>query len=111
MLLGAIRIVNGTSALVAPAEVGRRLGIDPEQNKAAPYVTRLFGIRTLVIGVALIRGDRDAIRRAPLIHVADTIAAVLAGAGGELPRRAARTAAAISSVNTVLALLARRDGR
>lgn len=115
LTLGAIRLANGTGALLAPEAVGRRLGVDPAANPAAPYVTRLFGIRTVLLGYDLLRGDeatrRRALRVAPLIHATDTAAAVLAGVSGALPRRAALTAAAISSTNTVLALVAQRAMR
>ena len=57
VLLGLIRLVNGTAAMVAPEPIGRRLGIEPEENPAASYVTRLFGIRTMLIGYDLLQRD------------------------------------------------------
>ena len=108
-LLGAIRLFNGTAALAAPATLGRRVGVDPDANPAAVYVLRLFGVRTVYVGAELIlaRGDhlRDALRTAPAVHLSDTLAAVAAGAAGQLPRKSARTATIISGANLLLALL------
>jgi hypothetical protein len=113
LALGSIRLVNGAGALLVPEAVGRKLGVDPDANPSAPYVTRLFGVRTVLLGYELLQRDerarRRALRVAPLIHASDTAAAIIAGWTGALPRRAAITAAVISSVNTVLALTARRS--
>src|SRR3712207_7487934 len=43
--LAGIRLFNGTAALLAPAWLTRRLGVDPDTNPAVIYVFRLFGIR------------------------------------------------------------------
>jgi hypothetical protein len=112
VLLGLIRTVNGSAALLAPDAMARQAGVDPAANPAAPYVLRLFGIRTVLIGVELLRssgaGRRRALDRGVLIHASDTCSAALASAGGQLPAPAARKAVAISAVNTLLALVARR---
>jgi hypothetical protein len=113
--LAAVRLVNGTAALVAPAAVGRRLGVDPETNRAALYVMRLFGARTVLIGSDLLLRDSAlrarALRVAVLIHASDAAAAAIAGARRQLPPRAAATAALISGANVGLALLAGRGTR
>jgi hypothetical protein len=74
------------------------------------YALRLFGIRTVIVGAELLARPsahrHRAVRLAPLIHASDTAAAYLAGRHGHLPPRAARTAVAVSGVNTVLALVA-----
>jgi hypothetical protein len=108
--LAGIRLFNGIAALIAPTTLARRLGVDPEANPAALYVLRLFGVRTVLIGAQLLlpngRLRVHSLRVAPVIHALDATAAVIAGAQGQLPRRAATTAALISTVNTVLALIA-----
>jgi hypothetical protein len=113
VLLAGVRIVNGTAALVAPAAMGRRLGVDPDENPAAIYVMRLFGARTVLIGANLLSRNptvrRNALENAYLIHLSDTLAAVLALSGGNLAPKAARTATVISGGNVALALLARRE--
>ena len=108
--LGAVRLFNGAATLFATRPFGKRLGVDPDTSPAAVYALRLFGVRTIYIGAELLfaRGDhlRDAVTVAPAIHVSDTVSAVLAGAGGQLPRKSAWTAAVISFVNILLSLLA-----
>ena len=113
--LGTIRVVNGASALVAPKLLMNRLGVDAANNPAAVYGLRMFGIRTVLIGLDLLRPDEAvrarAVRLAPLIHGCDTASAVVAGVRGDLPRRAALLATAISGANVALALLAWRAQR
>jgi hypothetical protein len=119
--LAGIRLFNGTAALFAPTTLARRLGVDPETNPSAVYVLQLFGVRTVLIGTQLLLRDgglrAHSLRVAPFIHALDAIAAVSAGARRQLPRRAATTAALISTVNTVLAVIAQtrkvggRNGR
>ena len=108
--LAGIRLFNGVAALFVPATLARRLGVDPDANPAALYALRLFGVRTVLIGAQLLLRDggvRDhSLRVAPVIHALDATAALVAGYRGQLPRRAATTAALISTVNTVLAVIA-----
>jgi hypothetical protein len=110
-VLGVVRLVNGLGALIVPATLARRFGVDPETNPAALYVLRLFGIRTVLLGTELLFGTQEeqgrALRVAPWIHASDATAAVIAGIRGQLPRRAAVFATVVSSVNTGLALVAR----
>jgi hypothetical protein len=112
--LASIRLFNGAAALFAPATLARRLGVDPEANRAALYVLRLFGVRTVLIGAQLLLRDEGvrshSLRVAPVIHVLDAAAALIAGDRGHLPRRVATTAALISTVNTVLAVVAQMRG-
>ena len=109
--LAGIRLINGVLGLVAPAWLVRRLGADPVTNPAALYAFRMFGIRTIVVGAELLLPDgpiRDhAVRTAPLVHASDTIAAVIGGVRGQFPRRVVVMTVVISSVNTVLAIVAR----
>jgi len=117
--LAGIRLFNGVAALFVPATLARRLGVDPDANPAALYALRLFGVRTVLIGAQLLLRDSGvrahSLRIAPVIHALDATAALIAGERGQLPRRAATTAALISTVNTVLAVIAQtrdtEDGR
>jgi hypothetical protein len=108
--LAGIRLFNGVAALFVPATLARQLGVDPAANPAALYALRLFGVRTVLIGAQLLlRDDRvraHSLRVAPAIHALDASAALIAGERGQLPRRAATTAAIVSTVNTVLAIIA-----
>jgi hypothetical protein len=111
VLLSAIRLVNGSAALVVPRRVARRLGATTETEAAAVYPLQLFGVRTILIGAELLGGDR-ARRRYALdvsvaIHASDTLAAALAGLRKQLPRRTATILTLVSAGNTALAVLAR----
>ena len=114
-VLGGIRLFNGAATLLLPETFGKRLGVDPEENPAAVYVMRLFGIRTIYMGAELLlaRGEhlRHAVRVAPFVHASDTISAVKAGSDGQLSKQSARMATIISGANTVLALLALSEPR
>jgi uncharacterized protein YjeT (DUF2065 family) len=108
--LAAVRIANGTAALVAPRLAARRLGTAPE---ASVYPLRMFGIRTVVVGAELLVREpavrRTALDAAVVIHASDTCAAVLAGLNRELPRGRAAVLVLVSAANTALALIARRS--
>jgi hypothetical protein len=112
--LAGIRLFNGVAALFVPATLARQLGVDPAANPAAIYALRLFGVRTVLIGAQLLLRDggvrAHSLRVAPAIHALDASAALIAGKRGQLPQRAATTAAIISSVNTVLAIVALKRG-
>lgn len=106
--------MNGTVSLLAPATFASKLGVDPEKNGPALYVLRLFGVRTILIGSELLSRNPEvrarAVRVAVRVHLSDTIAAAAAGASGHLPAKGAKTAVITSSLNTLLALVARRSG-
>lgn len=110
--LGAIRLVNGALALFAPRFLIRRLGTDPDLDPSAVYPFRMFGVRTLLIGadLLLLTGEesRRATRLAVVIHATDTASAATCLVKGYLPRKAGIVATAISSLNTVLAVIAAR---
>lgn len=112
--LATVRIVNGAAALVAPELLLRQLGAERGTRPVGVYPFRMFGVRTVLIGVDLLtlRGEqrRRAVRTAVLIHAGDTLAAAVAGIRGELPRKAAITTTAISATNTVLAATAALGG-
>ncbi len=109
--LASIRLVNGGAALVAPGFLARQIGVDPEANPGIQYVFRMFGIRTVLIGIELLvaSGDtrREALRRAVVIHASDTLAAFLASLSSNFPK-GGRAIVAISAINTTLAVIANR---
>ncbi len=109
VLLAGIRLFNGAVALVAPGILVSRLGSDPDTDPVAKYAFRMFGIRTVLVGAALLWPDeqvrRRAVRQAPLIHASDTIAALLTSRSARVPAGAGKTIVAISGVNTILSLL------
>jgi hypothetical protein len=108
ILLAGIRLFNGAAALFAPKLLARQFGDNP--NHAVVYALRLFGVRTIIVGIELLAPDEklraSALRYAIPIHASDTLSAALAGIQGQLPSRASMMLTAISGVNTALAIVA-----
>ena len=113
--LGVIRLTNGLVALLAPGFLAERLGRAGERESAAQYLLRMFGIRTVFLGLDLLAGDedrrREALRRAPIIHASDVAAVLVAGVSRQIPVRAAVVGFGISCLNLWLALVARAGER
>ena len=107
LALATIRLVNGTLALAAPNALLRRLGADPDVNKVAIYPMRMFGIRTVVLGVQLLidAPSPEADRFGVVIHATDAATAITAGVRRELPPRVAAMTSMISLINTGLAVI------
>ena len=112
MALGLTRLGNGALALVAPDVLGRRLGVSTATSPGFGYAFRLFGVRTVLLGLDLLRAPDDpadpVVRRTLVVHPADTLAALVVLRRHELPAKGARVAVAASALNTVLAVLANR---
>jgi hypothetical protein len=110
MALTAIRLVNGTMALLTPEMMLRRLGADPAANRVAIYPLRMFGIRTVVLGVDLLASGslQQKGRVGVVIHATDAASAITAGLRRQLPARVALVAAGISLTNTALAAIIAR---
>jgi hypothetical protein len=109
--LAAIRIVNGALGLLAPQVLVKRTSTDPKTVEPY-YAFRMFGIRTIVLGLDLLSltgaAQERARAQALVIHATDTACAALGGLRGDLPPKVVRTTVAISAVNTVLAAVAHR---
>ena len=110
--LATIRLVNGAMALLAPRFMLRRLGAGPGTNQVAVYPLRMFGIRTVVLGVELLSGGsmQQKGKVGVVIHAADAASAITAGLRRQLPPRVAVVAAGISVTNTALALTIATEG-
>ena len=112
-VLAGIRILNGAAGLLVPEFLLRRLGTDPRIDRSGVYPFRMFGIRTVLIGLDLLTMRDDDLRRASnramLIHGCDTVSAAAAAYRGDLHRKAGIAAVAISATNTVLAVVAARQ--
>lgn len=110
LVLGAIRLFNGVAALLVPEKTVRRLGADPDASPTAVYPLRMFGVRTVVLGLELLLGEEEtraqSMRTGVLIHGSDVCAALLGGVRQQLPPRVAVPLVGISTINTSLAILA-----
>ena len=108
--LAGIRIVNGSVALTAPSVIIRRFGESPASDNAAVYGLRMFGIRTVVLGVDLLALSgaplRRALGQAIIIHASDTATAASLGLSGRVRRPWAIAITLISAANTGLAVTA-----
>jgi hypothetical protein len=113
--LAAIRIANGLLALAAPALIIKRFGDDPDNDAAAIYGLRLFGVRTVLIGADLITEQGKpldhAISQAVIIHASDMLTAARLGTSGRLRPQMAVPITLISALNAALAVAAWVYGR
>lgn len=113
--LAGVRLFNGGAALATPRLFAARLGRETDADGAAVHVLRMFGIRTVLIGLDLLSRDpavrRHALRFVVLIHASDAASAAASGLSRQLPARAAKVAMAVSAVNVLLALIASREVR
>lgn len=113
--LGVVRLTFGTIGLVAPGLLQRRVGGVADVGPAAIYAARMFGIRTVLIGLQLLREDgperRDALLTAPIVHLSDTLTATALVLSHKVSVRTGLPLIAVSGANTALALLARRAVR
>ncbi|MEW2252686.1 hypothetical protein AB0907_35845 [Streptomyces sp. NPDC006975] len=110
-VLAGIRLFNGATGLLAPELLIRRF--DPDRDPPSPaavYAFRLFGIRTVLLGLDLLTHSgarlRDDVGEGILIHASDTVTAATLGIHGQVPPRTAVLTTAISAVNTALAVSA-----
>jgi hypothetical protein len=109
--LAWIRIVNGALGLAAQSFLAKRVSGKAEANPAATYAFRLFGIRTVLIGLDLLSRERDvrdrAVGGAFRIHASDTMTAASLALRRQVRPRAGLMLTAISAFNVFLALRAR----
>ena len=106
--LAGVRLANGGLGLLAPQLLIGRFEPGRATSPAAVYAFRLFGIRTVLLGLDLLRPDRaqEAARDGVLIHASDTVTALALALSGAVPRRTGIVTTAISAGNVVLAVLA-----
>ena len=113
--LAGVRLFNGGAALAAPGPFVRRLGTEADANGPGVHISRMFGIRTVLIAIDLLSRDPEvrshALRVALLVHVSDTISAAASGISKQMPPRAAALATGVSAANVVLAAIASADAR
>ena len=107
-ILAVVRIVNGVLGLFAPEVLIKRLDATEPPSPAAIYAFRLFGDRTILLGLdLLIRPEAEtqrALRQGVLIHGSDFATVALLRAQHKLPPRTAALVGAISGTNLALAI-------
>jgi hypothetical protein len=106
--LAAYRAVAGISVSIAPYRVGRVIGMDPQRNEVLPYVSRLAGIRELVLGIGALQAEGKTRRRwlqlALVCDISDTASGLIAGRHGQLDTVPGVSLTAVSALLTLAAL-------
>jgi hypothetical protein len=111
--LGMIRLINGAIALTAPQIITHRFDAEgqSEPAPAAVYGLRMFGIRTVLLAIDLLRPagpERShAMHFAPVVHATDLCTAILVARSGRVPRQTGMLIVGISGLNTLLSLMMR----
>ncbi|MEA2703320.1 MAG: hypothetical protein QOJ69_1710 [Actinomycetota bacterium] len=84
----AVRLVFG-AAWLAPVTSMRILGMNPDQNREAAYVGRLFAARDAALGIGLMAASGDSRKLWWRIgigcDIADALAGLVSARRGELP--------------------------
>ena len=114
-LLNGTRVLVGVVSFAAPGQAFRGAGLDPRHNPQLPFMTRMFGIRDLVLGAGALRtsgGERRRWLQATVTSdVGDAVAALAGHRAGYLSTRGAVMLAlpALSGVALGIAALASGD--
>jgi hypothetical protein len=84
-----VRFVLGTTSWFTPHFFMEAIGMDPHSNPQAAYMSRLFGVRDLTLGLGLLasRGDPRRVwwRLGILCDIGDAAAGAISWRRGELP--------------------------
>ena len=114
-LLNGTRVLVGVVSFAAPGQAFRGAGLDPRHNPQLPFMTRMFGIRDLVLGAGALGtsgGERRRWLQATVTSdAADAVAALAGHRAGYLTTRGAVMLAlpALSGVALGIAALASGD--
>ena len=116
ILLAMIRFVNGAIGLFAPQIImGRFRDEEHHDTPVATYALRMFGVRTILAALDLLRSD-DVVRQhaqkvAPIMHASDLTTAFLIAKSGQVKTKTGLMIVSISALNTLLALIIAKSDR
>ena len=108
------RIAVGAAAVADPQRAARAFQLDPVSNPQLPYVTRLFGVREVALGLATLmssgRARTGMVGLGILVDAADGATGYLAMQDGTVSRKTAMTliGPAVGAVGSGLLALVRR---
>lgn len=108
------RLAIGVASVVAPRVAARFIGIRPEQNRAAPYLIRLFGVREIVMATPFLMpapglDEQELAARNVPVDATDAIASLLAGMRGAIPWPAALLWSATGAAGAYLGTIAAQE--
>ena len=113
-LLNGARVLVGVAAFVAPGQAFRGAGLDERRNPNLPFMTRMFGVRDLVLGAGALATTGSERRRWLQATVAadlgDLTAALIGGRAGHLPRHGAIMLGITAATGTALGVAALVNG-
>ena len=113
-LLNGGRVAIGLASLLAPDHAFRGAGLDSRGNPQMPFMTRMFGVRDLVIGAGALTTSGDERRRwlqaAVVADAADAVAALLGHRGGYLSTSGAMMVGGTAAAATIAGVIALSDG-
>lgn len=95
--VGGLALAIGATALVSPARLSSVYGLDPP-NGGAGLAWRMFGVRTALIGAAVLAGDPSARRAVLPVQLLDQAVFLHALLTGAVPRRSCLLAMGTSAV-------------
>lgn len=111
--LAATRIGIGAVAWLTPNLAGRVLGLDTVGNPQAPFLTRLYGVRDVVLGAGSLGSEGQARRKwllgALVCDAADAAAALLGNRAGYLSGPVATRVGLPAVAGVALGLMALRE--
>jgi len=108
------RVAVGAVAVADPERAARVFQLDPVSNPQLPYLTRLFGIREIALGLATLmssgKSRKGMIGIGILVDAADGATGYLAMQDGTVSRKTAMTliAPAVGAVGSGLLALVKR---
>ena len=109
-LLNGSRMAVGVASFAAPAQAFRGVGLDARSNPQLPYMTRLFGVRDLVLGAGAVstagEGRRRWLQATIAADVGDVAAVLLAHRAGQLDTRGAVMLGLTATAGTALGIAA-----
>jgi hypothetical protein len=113
-LLNGSRVLVGVAALAAPGSAFRGAGLSDRSNPQLPFMTRMFGVRDLVLGAGALTTSGEERRRwlqATLAaDVVDALAAVAGHRAGYLPTSGAVMLGITALTGTALGIAALTTG-
>ena len=113
-LLNGARVLVGVASFASPGQAFRGAGLDPSRNPNLPFMTRMFGVRDLVLGAGALATSGAERRRWLQATVAadtgDLVAAIIGGRAGHLPRHGAIMLGLTAATGTALGIAALVSG-